>query len=964
MEPAPSEPRPDREVANEHGADVPEPDGVVESSENAAAGRWSKDKTLPELVRKLRADELEERAQQDIVGKYLAGHPERIVPLLRNSRIPTSIKDWVAESLLDEVPESDFPELLRLDCVPVELKGKALAHFFAQNKRLPKRCEALYVEEIRRAPWPAGPMRELLRLVETSEIGPLIEQPAAGGRSPDAELRYLSLYVSLFKACRSCPDEARIRPLTALSERLIERGRGGQHSPVGPFSLHRIIEALQPVLESAATAQDLDTSLSGIASDVLEHLPHVLRWDCSQVVDRIRLLDQPVIWSVLNYPQQRILQTWKTILEDLRELGGAFSHAQSQTTLDDRLAVLTDRTMRQSGRTFEEVCQSLLDGLKVFLSDPSSEGMAAAFCRLVQEYGVDIRYLGDSPTAAVLLAASRERAKKPKARRILVAAAAVAAVIGTLVVGVRKYDDLRSWFQTHVRPLLVGQREDENQVERDGRDTSRPTDAAATDDDRPEDGTESPHDATAEPKTTADTEGPSVQQPPEKAEQRDSMSMVTRYVPLPDPDAGSGSGLIAPSGQKPLSKDIARFEGSAEECLLVLHGLDYANQTFGDQTGGSLQVSSGPSPQETLGVYIGESGKPVARFFLAGDNRVRFRWERVYLEQEGAALSRLSACILEVRSSLGSDYIGLYDKLTFDEPVAFRLQEDELLGEIWLSTKSGRSSGTRDPLAGAGNEISRAGHPVRDFLLKLGRGRLHLEGGRSVPFGQPPQPDGVYHFPSLAEQFTIEDLSIRIRRARQQPTVWQFVVEWELGDAAERIRKRLEAAVGRKDFLDQWCRNFFSAERQEEYFRLRQQLRNRIGTSLAEPSMKSWIEEVVQGINQLTDVIEVPELPEMPEQRGPTNASSRATVNSNSQYLAAVDNWVKQVSQAVSQAVEGEYAAIQKEIQRFENTESPEQAFGDSVKEDLRRLHAVSAVLYRVVDERILAEDVVIGSPD
>jgi hypothetical protein len=930
--------------------------------------------TLDDVKALLHSGKLNDRAEQDIVRKHLTGHADRILPFLNDELIPESTKNVAIQGFLGQVPEPSFRDLLALGSLSPGQKGKALFDFFRANKRLPQGCEVpLFVEEIRPEHWVAGPTCELFRLMNAKQIAPLIQSsPATQKNAKDAELCYLSLYITLFKLACLHPDVEKIKLVTRLGNKLVEDRRGGSHDPAGPYSVHLVMGALPPLLEKTSVPAPLKENLCNIASQVIQDLPAAADQDGSRVVEQVQLLGHPAIAALLDTSHQQRLRAWRTILDDLSELGQAWSHAKKKGKPKARMAVLNKWTRRLSARDFNQVRSSLLEHLHgLFQMDLPALVQAGKIGRLAQHFGVDLQQLEKPAESEVgpkaVPGEEEEKEFNPAFIYLSLAGGVILALVVGFVLIIRDRpgadeDTLAQQAEQTPEDAPSGKPEDDLNLDElineqpDTKEEDQETDkgeqvATGERPDRPEPG------PVYRPPLTAPTK-------------------VSTYVPLPDPVPSFQRGMGGLPAPESAAKDLVQLTENGGDCTLILHGLNDANRLPGARYSSRFYVREGPSRSELLQVFEGSSSSPCGKFFISDDNRVQFMWSEAFTEAQGESLRCLSACVLEVKTETQWEYVGLYNKLTFENPVQMTLENGRLTGEICLSTKSGVTrddSGTDDPFSvpddpfSVGTEFNPDSHPVRDFPLMLGYGKLHLDRGRTVSFGSPRQDAatgrfrssaeraGIHQFPSLAQEFNVRDLSLTFTKGRM-PYMWQFVISWTPNDLPKDSERSVAQAQYRRQYIERWKEDFYGQRRVLEFQQLQNQIKSIRRRMLVGDLMRPWMEENVRRIDRLRSVIEIPPLPPIPEQE---RAASSQIYRSNVEYEREVKQWGDEVERAIESAL----AEIEREIATGATPDNAMRAYNMTVESHMKRIRGVSAVLYRMVDGRIRTEDVVIGDP-
>ena len=92
---------------------------------------------------------LDAQQQRQIVEVYLAANPQGVVALLASNEIPEPFKQLALQNpAFDQTPESEYPALLALPSVELEVKAACLAKFVLANNRLPQGCETILIEEM------------------------------------------------------------------------------------------------------------------------------------------------------------------------------------------------------------------------------------------------------------------------------------------------------------------------------------------------------------------------------------------------------------------------------------------------------------------------------------------------------------------------------------------------------------------------------------------------------------------------------------------------------------------------------------------------------------------------------------------------------------------------------------------------------------------------------------------------
>jgi hypothetical protein len=406
-------------------------------------GKLPDDMTLEQLLKLLETGKVPEAAQPGIIREHVKDHPDRIIPLLRHEKTPQSVKDELVESFADRLPESEFPDLLKLGGVGSEHKGRALARFFEQNKRLPNGCQALWVEEFGLAEWPAGPMCEFLRRFQAGDTTkPLLEQErnAAEKVLENPEVCRLSFYVSLLKACSFSLDAAKIELFSECTEELIKRRRMGDYAPAGPSDLYRILACVLPLLEEFdLLPQEMCESLGSIAYRVLEDLLILAAVHGDQVMERLRTLETQ-FRGMLSLGQQRDLDAWKGLLKELDELGQVFREAKGKHAHEYQIAALDASALSQSGRKFCDVRDGLIQKLYVlFNASPTTSALPVSvqldeIRGVAAQLGVDVEDLKGIAAARAASSPEEIRRKRQKSAALfligLLAGCAITALAG------------------------------------------------------------------------------------------------------------------------------------------------------------------------------------------------------------------------------------------------------------------------------------------------------------------------------------------------------------------------------------------------------------------------------------------------------------------------------------------------------------------------------------------------------
>ena len=345
---------------------------------------------------------LDVQQQRQIVEAYLAANPQGVVALLGSKAIPEPFKQLaLQEPAFEQTPESEFPALLALPGVELDVKAACLAKFVLANKRLPQGCETIFTEEMA-APetWPVGCAAALFRRLDGKTLFNLRANRPASCSTIDSEL---SLFVSLFKANIASQDYEKTGVLAALTRGLLDLHasaiRGGH--PEGKPQLHRIVDALRELLASQP-ANELGRPLCQITSRMLEDLgdfgntDQYLRIPATLELFRTRC-SYTEFW-LSNGPEWRLHRIWELVLFDLQGLSKERLGAAAAVALTQPSAPGNPWPVDHYSRLMENLAL-------LFLPAKSPEQRLSCIARLVASYGLDVNTImpADSPTLPSVL---------------------------------------------------------------------------------------------------------------------------------------------------------------------------------------------------------------------------------------------------------------------------------------------------------------------------------------------------------------------------------------------------------------------------------------------------------------------------------------------------------------------------------------------------------------------------------
>jgi hypothetical protein len=297
----------------------------------------------------------------------------------------------------------------------------------------------------------------------------------------------------------------------------------------------------------------------------------------------------------------------------------------------------------------------------------------------------------------------------------------------------------------------------------------------------------------------------------------------------------------------------------------------------------------------------------------------------------------------------------------FNDPVRLDLQEDgTLMGRIELREIPGKK-------------------PFAD--LKFRRAKLHIaEPGTEwrVPFTEPPAGDGVYHIERLADRWKVKDVTLRMQQKIGAQGVWQFLVAWTPADANQQAEAQLADLKRRRNFIEDWidrAAEAFSQEKAEAAFNAI--YNHAFSSEAAGPRIKPFLDRVQSFIDELAraDVMNVPTIRPYPRQKTvmvPVETMwprehPKKVINQkiNEEYLDEVRKWAKaELNTKLQRAVDDELDSIDAQIKTIEKTGAAVEDYEDRVKENLKQIKAVSAVLSATVDGKEVPEAVIIGEFD
>jgi cytochrome c556 len=396
---------------------------------------------------------------------------------------------------------------------------------------------------------------------------------------------------------------------------------------------------------------------------------------------------------------------------------------------------------------------------------------------------------------------------------------------------------------------------------------------------------------------------------------------VTAYARIPNIDEEGA----APESYQPVV--LAGWNEPPQRCSLALHGLDFVNENIEPRSLAGVWKADAASRQ--LAVTLSDRVTAESAKFWAEAGAVKFQWlARTCSDRDRKCLKWLSACVLEMKGTQGSRYVGLY-QAGRAPALAVTSAENRLEGLLDFDKPGILTAGQL--------------HPLREFDYQLGPGKVSLDSGETFEFGKS-EASPPFTVSGLAEKLEAQKVQVKLTR---KASVWQFALLVTEKDAQA---EKPEAAAGAKPSV--------LSEKQALSADLTKQL-DLFERAHGDAGKK---DDAVKAIAKLLGVEDAPDLPEKPDvsavskmERAQKLKDYRAETK---KYETAVRKIREQAKDRLD-ALKGEIEDAEREA-RNAQADREQQAQG---KRDRWKRAKISAHLYRMVDRTIRADDLTVGEP-
>jgi hypothetical protein len=351
--------------------------------------------------------------------------------------------------------------------------------------------------------------------------------------------------------------------------------------------------------------------------------------------------------------------------------------------------------------------------------------------------------------------------------------------------------------------------------------------------------------------------------------------------------------------------EVARLSAPLEKCCLILRG----TQCFPKQLT-ALRSTNGPQREVIVALASPASAQPrrdCGKFWIEG-GAVKFQWLAAPTAEDCDALEALLACVLEARSAGVSQWVALHGRIAM-KAVPLKRSVDEVGGTITL----GRDDASPESGPSA----------VRKLKLQLGPGKITRDTGETFEFGKrgaesPLEIDG------LAKELEVTSAAVQLDELGDDSGVWKLTIKVNRPEVGVAERKQLEPQKARLMKMQKLLATY--------------------------RSRRTGVPEKVNAATAVAAEMKIELLP-VPSFTPPREGIGDWKRDWN-HYLADVENKVPKAVANLNSEVE----KLQGRIKQLELDQKIR------LQSRLDRLKEASAVLYRVVDDRIRVEDVIVGN--